>query len=84
MARAFPARTRSPARARCQRPRSLAVERMPPAANGSDMGCFEVDLAKWGPAVNELGKRVLMAKGKADKKDAEATAVAMRNFLQVG
>lgn len=42
------------------------------AANGSDTGCFEVDLAKWRPGVNELAKRVLMAKGKADKKDAEA------------
>lgn len=42
------------------------------AANGTDVGCLEVDLSKWRPAVNELGKRVLMAKGKADKKDAEA------------
>ncbi|MDP2273351.1 MAG: hypothetical protein Q8K32_21610 [Archangium sp.] len=42
------------------------------AANGADVGCFEVDLAKWRPAVNDLGKRVLAAKGKADKKDAEA------------
>ena len=42
------------------------------AANGVDIGCLEVDLAKWRPAVNALGKRVLMAKGKGDKKDAEA------------
>ncbi len=42
------------------------------AANGTDVGCLEVDLAKWRPAVNALGKRVLMAKGKGDKKDAEA------------
>ncbi len=42
------------------------------AANGADVGCFEVDLARWRPAVNDLGKRVLAAKGKADKKDAEA------------
>ena len=42
------------------------------AANGEDMGCLEVDLSKWKPAVNALGKRVLMAKGKGDKKDAEA------------
>ncbi len=42
------------------------------AANGQDTGCLEVDLAKWKPAVNDLGKRVLMAKGKGDKKDAEA------------
>lgn len=42
------------------------------AANGSDTGCLEVDLAKWRPGVNALAKRVLMAKGKGDKKDAEA------------
>ena len=42
------------------------------AANGTDVGCLEVDLAKWRPAVNELAKRVLKAKGKGDKKDAEA------------
>jgi hypothetical protein len=42
------------------------------AANGSDTGCFEVDLAKWRPSVNDLARRVLMTKGKADKKEAEA------------
>ena len=42
------------------------------AANGSDKGCFEVDLAKWRPAVNTLAGRVLKAKGTGDKKDAEA------------
>ncbi len=42
------------------------------AANGVDAGCFEVDLARWRPAVKDLGKRVLAAKGKADKKEAEA------------
>jgi hypothetical protein len=42
------------------------------AANGTDVGCMEVDLAKWRPTVNDLAKRVLMAKGKGDKKDAEA------------
>jgi hypothetical protein len=42
------------------------------AANGTDMGCFEVDLAKWKPAVNTLTARVLKAKGTGDKKDAEA------------
>lgn len=46
------------------------------ANNGSDVGCFEVDLAKWKPAVNELGKRVLKAKGRGDKKDAEAMKAA--------
>lgn len=43
-----------------------------PAANGTDQGCFEVDLGKWRASVSDLGKRVLMAKGKGDKKDAEA------------
>ncbi|MFT3711073.1 MAG: hypothetical protein QM817_25885 [Archangium sp.] len=42
------------------------------AANGTDVGCFEVDLAKWKPSVNDLTKRVLKAKGSGDKKDAEA------------
>lgn len=42
------------------------------AANGQDQGCFELDLAKWRPTVDALARRVLMAKGKADKKDAEA------------
>ena len=42
------------------------------AANGTDVGCFEVDLEKWRPAVNALAGRVLKAKGKGDKKDAEA------------
>lgn len=42
------------------------------AANGTDVGCFEVDLVKWKPAVNALADRVLKAKGRGDKKDAEA------------
>jgi hypothetical protein len=42
------------------------------AANGTDLGCFEVDLAKWKPMVNTLAGRVLKAKGTGDKKDAEA------------
>lgn len=42
------------------------------AANGTDVGCFDVDFAKWKPAVDGLAKRVLMAKGKGDKKDADA------------
>lgn len=46
------------------------------AANGTDMGCFEVDLAKWKPAVGELEKRVLRIKGAGDKKDAEALKAA--------
>lgn len=46
------------------------------AANGSDKGCFEVDLAKWGPAVDKLAGRVLRVKGKGDKKDALAMVAA--------
>ena len=46
------------------------------AANGTDLGCMEIDLAKWKPGVNELAKRVLMAKGKGDKADAEAMKAA--------
>lgn len=42
------------------------------AANGADVGCFDIDFSKWKPAVDALAKRVLMAKGKGDKKDAEA------------
>lgn len=42
------------------------------AANGKDQGCFEVDLDKWKPAVTTLAGRVLKAKGRGDKKDAEA------------
>ncbi|MFZ5444447.1 MAG: hypothetical protein ACOZQL_30930 [Myxococcota bacterium] len=46
------------------------------AANGADQGCFEVDLAKWRPAVDALASRVLKAKGRGDKKDAEAMKAA--------
>ncbi|MBL8909084.1 MAG: hypothetical protein JNM17_00135 [Archangium sp.] len=42
------------------------------AANGTDVGCFAVDLAKWKTSIPELEKRVVRAKGKGDKKDAEA------------
>jgi hypothetical protein len=41
------------------------------AANGTDVGCYDIDFSKWKPAVDALAKRVLMAKGKGDKKDAE-------------
>lgn len=41
------------------------------AANGTDVGCFEMDFDKWKPTIDALAKRVLMAKGKGDKKDAE-------------
>lgn len=46
------------------------------AANGKDQGCFEVDLVKWRPAVTTLVQRVAAAKGKGDKKDAEAMKAA--------
>ncbi|MCA2980802.1 MAG: hypothetical protein INH41_10430 [Myxococcaceae bacterium] len=46
------------------------------AANGTDVGCFEVDFSKWKTAVDALARRVLMAKGKGDKKDAEAMVAA--------
>lgn len=37
------------------------------AANGKDQGCFNVDTAKWKPAVDELAKVVLGVKGRGDK-----------------
>ncbi|MBK9035859.1 MAG: hypothetical protein IPL61_32190 [Myxococcales bacterium] len=42
------------------------------AANGTDTGCFELDLDAWPAAVDKLAARVLAAKGKGDKKDALA------------
>lgn len=42
------------------------------AANGTDRGCFELDLTHWPAAVDKLAVRVLRAKGKGDKKDALA------------
>jgi hypothetical protein len=42
------------------------------AANGTDAGCFEVDLDAWKPAVDKLAARVLKVKGAGDKKDALA------------
>jgi len=41
-------------------------------AVGGDVGCFEIDLGKWGPAVDALASRVLKVKAKGDKADAEA------------
>jgi hypothetical protein len=41
------------------------------AANGEDVGCFEVNLEAWPAAVDGLAKRVLMAKGRGDKTDAQ-------------
>jgi hypothetical protein len=42
------------------------------AANGTDKGCFELDLESWPATVDKLAARVLKAKGKGDKKDALA------------
>jgi hypothetical protein len=42
-----------------------------PAANGTDKGCFEVNLDKWQPAVAELEKKVLAIKAKGDKSSAQ-------------
>jgi hypothetical protein len=50
---------------------ALTWKQEEPAANGKDRGCFELDLEKWKTAVDGLAKRVLMAKSKGDKKDAE-------------
>jgi hypothetical protein len=48
------------------------------AANGTDKGCFEIDLVKWGPAADKLMARVAKAKGKGDKADAQAM---IRDFV---
>ncbi len=37
------------------------------AANGKDMGCFSVDMAKFAPAVKELMTKVAKIKGSGDK-----------------
>ncbi len=42
------------------------------AANGTDMGCFDLDFQKWKPAVETLAGRVLRIKGRGDRNDAEA------------
>lgn len=41
------------------------------AANGTDTGCFELNLVKWRNTVDELEKQVLVAKAKGDRKTAE-------------
>jgi len=41
------------------------------AANGKDKGCFQVDLVKWKPAVQDLEKTVLHITGAGDKALAE-------------
>ena len=47
------------------------------AANGKDKGCFELDLAKFQPAIVELGKVVLGIKARGDK----AAAIKLREEL---
>lgn len=42
------------------------------AANGTDMGCFELNLDKFPPAIEKLERRVLAIKAKGDIKDAKA------------
>jgi hypothetical protein len=41
------------------------------AANGEDLGCLELDLATWKPAVEQLARRVFGDKARGDKADAE-------------
>jgi hypothetical protein len=43
------------------------------AGNGSDDGCFDVDLATWDASVDGLAKVVLGIKGRGDKSLAEKT-----------
>jgi hypothetical protein len=43
------------------------------AANGTDVGCFDVDIAKWRPAVDDLARMVFGAKGRGDRQLAEQT-----------
>jgi hypothetical protein len=50
---------------------ALVFKKDEKAANGTDVGCYEIDFTKWTPMVNELAKRVLSAKGSGNKIDAE-------------
>lgn len=43
------------------------------AANGSDTGCFDVDLAKWPAAVDDLSRLVFGIKSRGDRALAEKT-----------
>ncbi len=43
------------------------------AANGSDTGCFDVDLAKWPAAVDDLSRLVFGIKSRGDRALAEQT-----------
>jgi hypothetical protein len=42
------------------------------AGNGTDAGCFTVDMPKWRAAVDDMAKTVLGIKGSGDKANAEA------------
>ena len=42
------------------------------AANGTDQGCFDVDLAAWPAVVDKIAARAAKVKSKGDKKDALA------------
>jgi hypothetical protein len=41
------------------------------AANGTDTGCFELNLVKWRKTVDDLEKQVLVIKARGDRKSAE-------------
>ena len=43
------------------------------AANGNDVGCFDVDISKWRPAVDDLARIVFGAKARGDRVLAEQT-----------
>ena len=43
------------------------------AANGTDVGCFDVDLAKWPAAVEDLSRLVFGIKSRGDRPLAEKT-----------
>jgi hypothetical protein len=43
------------------------------AANGTDTGCFDVDLAKWPAAVEDLSRLVFGIKSRGDRALAEKT-----------
>ena len=46
------------------------------AANGEDMGCYELDLSKWEPTVEALARRVFGIKSRGDRQDARALQAA--------
>lgn len=43
------------------------------AVNGTDVGCFDVDIAKWKPAQDQLARIVLGVKARGDRTLAEKT-----------